>query len=117
MKGIIVKDCLNCPFSDIENPENKGGILICELGKNVNCEKEELYPMVYGDYSIPNWCRLDDLQDIVDVAALEHYITYREKTHCPNCGSTDYFQPKDAIDDGLYPIFECKKCHRRWWSD
>ena len=73
--------------------------------------------MVYGDYTIPVWCRLDDLQDTVDKAAIEHYIKYRQKTHCPNCGSTDYFQPKDAIDDGLYPIFECKKCHRRWWSD
>lgn len=33
MKGIIIEDCLSCPFSDIKNPDNNGGTLICEFGK------------------------------------------------------------------------------------
>lgn len=75
MKGIIVNDCLNCPFSDIKDPDNNGGILICELGKTINCEEEELCKMVDEmEHTIPDWCRLDDLQEIVESAVLEYGI-------------------------------------------
>lgn len=118
MRGIIIKDCLNCPFSEIENPGDNGDILICKLGKNLNCEKEVLTTMAFGNYTIPVWCRLDDLQEVVDSAALEHFIMYRKETiRCPECGSTDCFQPKDVNEDGLFSILECKKCHSRWLSD
>ena len=77
MKGIIIEDCLNCPFSDFKNVEDHGGILICTLGKNMFNEIEELCRMDKGDYTIPDWCRLDDLQEIVESAILEHNVKYK----------------------------------------
>jgi uncharacterized Zn finger protein len=35
-------------------------------------------------------------------------------TECPECGSKNYFRPKDISD---YPILECEDCGKRWWSD
>ena len=112
-------DCLNCPYSDIKDLDNNGGTLICELGKTINCDVEELCRMVDEmEHTIPIWCRLDDLQEVVDIAVLDYSIRYREKTTCcPECGSTEYFQPKDVNEDGLFSILECKKCHSRWFSD
>ena len=80
MKGIIVEDCLDCPFSDIKDPDNNGGTLICELGKSIECEKEQLCKMIEGDYTIPDWCRLDDLQEVVEIAACDYGIMYRGNT-------------------------------------
>ena len=80
MKGIIIRDCLDCPFSDIESPEVNGGTLICELGKSIECEEEELCKMIDEmEHTIPDWCRLDDLEDVVEMAVLEHGIKCRIK--------------------------------------
>ena len=40
-----------------------------------------------------------------------------EITQCPECGSKNYFRPKDISDEELYPILECRDCGKRWWSD
>ena len=43
---------------------------------------------------------------------------YRKETiRCPECGSTEYFQPKDVNEDGFFSILECKECNSRWLSD
>lgn len=78
MKGIIVEDCLNYLFSDIESPEVNGGTLICTLGKSIECEEEELCKMEDEIlHTIPDWCRLDDLQEVVESAILEHNVKYK----------------------------------------
>ena len=79
MKGIIIEDCLNCPFSDFKNVEDHGGILVCELGKDINCKTEELCRMDKGDYTTPDWCRLENLQDIIEIAALDYGVFYKGK--------------------------------------
>lgn len=79
MRGIIIKDCLDCPFSDIEKPEDNCGTLICELGKSIEGEKEQLCKMIEGNYAIPIWCRLNDLQETIDIAAVDYDVKYKEK--------------------------------------
>ena len=69
MKGIIIKDCLDCPYSDIKNPENNGGILICEIGKSFSGGVKLIDRMALYDFKVPDWCQLDDLQEIIEVKA------------------------------------------------
>ena len=78
MKGIIIKDCLDCPFSIIENPEDNGGTLICELGKGIHFKNVQLCKMIEDNYAIPIWCRLDDLQETIDIAAIDYDVKYKE---------------------------------------
>lgn len=68
MKGIIIKDCLDCPYSDIKNPEN-GGILICEIGKSFSGGMKLIDKIALYSFKIPDWCQLDDLQEIIEVRA------------------------------------------------
>ena len=77
MKGIIIRDCLNCPFSKIKNPCNNGGILVCELGKDLNCRMKLIRKMISIDETIPDWCRLKDLEETVERAILEYGINIK----------------------------------------
>lgn len=76
MKGIIIQDCLNCPFSDIEDPNNNGDSLICNIG--VGNGKKVLCKMTNSiEFTIPDWCRLDELEEVVESAVLEYGIKCR----------------------------------------
>ena len=74
MKGIIVEDCLSCPFSNFKNTQNDGGILICELGKSFGKGIALITKMSKGDWQIPNWCRLTDLEEVVEIAAYDYNV-------------------------------------------
>lgn len=78
MKGTIIKDCLDCPHSDIANPEIEGGTLICELG-NLNRDDIIICKMISYNYEIPEWCPLMDLQEAIDAAACDYEIIYKGK--------------------------------------
>ena len=68
MKGIIIRDCLSCPFSDIKDPDN-GGFLVCEFGGKGKLLCRMVNEM---EHTIPDWCKLDDLQEVVESAVLEY---------------------------------------------
>lgn len=61
MKVIIIKDCLSCPFSDINDPDNNGGNLVCELSVKGKFRRE-ICEMIAHKYEIPEWCPLDDYE-------------------------------------------------------
>ena len=62
MKGIIIKDCLECPHSKIKNPNDNGGTIFCEI------KEKDVHKMINLDYPIPDWCPITDLQNILDIA-------------------------------------------------
>lgn len=81
MKGIIIKDCIDCPFSDIRNPEGNGGTLVCTLGKDGDKE-EKLFQMIdicEQNNKIPSWCKLTDIKEIVDSVFYDYGIKYHKR--------------------------------------
>lgn len=77
MKGMIIKDCLDCPLSEIKNPDNNGGELIC--GNSIREHSSLICRMETHNYKIPIWCPLTDLQEIVDVAYFDYDMKCRIK--------------------------------------
>ena len=78
MKGIIIRDCLNCPYSEIKNPCDNGGTLVCTLGKNFDWKMELIRKMISIDEKIPDWCCLDELQEMVNIAKYQYAIKYQK---------------------------------------
>lgn len=74
MKGIIVRDCSECLQSDIE---------VSDDGKDmsIRCEIKEKHAITMTEIeagkNFPDWCPLDDLQEVVDVAYFDYGIKYR----------------------------------------
>ena len=65
MKQLRIKNCLECPFSEIEKVENGG-----ELGENLLCMQHDKFDTVickihniWCGQTIPKWCPLSDIND------------------------------------------------------
>ena len=72
IKVIIVNDCINCPYSDIVNPEDDGGELWCSdkriIGKMIDVCSPGFVNTVYDN------CYLTDISEFgVDI---ENFVRY-----------------------------------------
>lgn len=101
MKQLIIKNCLDCPFSEIEKIENGG-----ELGDLLICKREGdevaicMMSNLWCGENIPDWCPLSDFDENKEIyqKGYKHGYTNRKieeqrrqreiKIVCDNCGWT-----------------------------
>lgn len=99
MKGLIIKNCLECPFSKIEKIENGG-----EIGDLLVCKREGdevaicTMSNLWCGENIPDWCPLSDYDENKEIyqKGYTHGYTNRKieeqrqqretQVVCDNCG-------------------------------
>lgn len=66
MKGIIIKDCDRCPYrsTDTSFAPNKLYIICSATNKRID-----------DITKIPDWCPLQDMQEILDIAKFDYDLT------------------------------------------
>lgn len=48
---------------------------------------------------------------------LGYDVLCTEKAECPYCGSKNYKQEIELIEETGFPFMRCNDCKKLWWSD
>jgi len=62
MKVILIKDCAECPLSEID-----GMVVKCCSGKWVKPREVGKLDKVVDKKTIPQWCPLEDAEDLIKI--------------------------------------------------